>query len=266
MAVRRVTDLPREDGATAGAAPCELHDEHQPEEIARRLARPPATSMARHLVYGAIDGIVTTFAVVAGVAGAGLGARIIVILGLANLGADGFSMAASNFLGTRTENERRRRIMHQEYRHVEEVPEGEREEIRQILARWGIDGHALEASTDAVTAHPDRWVDAMMQLEHGFGPTEERPIQAALATFGAFLVAGFVPISPFVFTAATGVEVWAPYGMSAALTAVGFVAVGLAKARVAGVSLWRSAMVTLGVGGLAASVAYLAGLALAGLA
>lgn len=241
-----------------------LHAEHRPEAIARRLARPPSTSLARHLVYGAVDGIVTTFAVVAGVAGAGLGTRIIVILGLANLGADGFSMAASNYLGTRTENERRRRILQQEYRHVEQVPEGEREEVRQILARWGIEGDALEASTDAVTAHPDRWVDVMMQLEHGFGPTEERPIEAAVATFGAFVVAGFVPIAPFVFAAATGVEVWAPYALSAVLTAVGFVGVGLAKARVAGIGLWRSSAVTLGIGGLAAMVAYLAGRVLAG--
>jgi VIT1/CCC1 family predicted Fe2+/Mn2+ transporter len=58
----------------------------------------------RDLVYGANDGIITTFAVVAGVAGAGLEARTVVVLGIANLVADGFSMGASNFLAQRSEN------------------------------------------------------------------------------------------------------------------------------------------------------------------
>lgn len=87
-----------------------LAAEHRPEAIEERLAEPPVASLTGDFVYGAIDGIVTTFAVVAGVAGAGLAMRVIFILGLANLGADGFSMAISNYLGTRTETERRQRI------------------------------------------------------------------------------------------------------------------------------------------------------------
>lgn len=69
----------------------------------------PATArgLLRHyladLVYGANDGIVTTFAVVSGVAGAGLSPRIVLVLGVANLVADGFSMGASNFLSIRSE-------------------------------------------------------------------------------------------------------------------------------------------------------------------
>ena len=78
---------------------------HSREAIARRLARPPSVSYLRDWVYGGIDGAVTTFAIVAGVVGADLSNRVVLILGLANVVADGFSMAASNFSGTRTELE-----------------------------------------------------------------------------------------------------------------------------------------------------------------
>ncbi|MGH8978267.1 MAG: VIT1/CCC1 transporter family protein, partial [Acidimicrobiia bacterium] len=75
---------------SAGAA---LVASHTPEAIAARLRIGPRRSYLRDLVYGAIDGTVTTFAVVAGVRGASLEATILVILGIANLVADGFSMA-----------------------------------------------------------------------------------------------------------------------------------------------------------------------------
>ncbi|HEY1318382.1 MAG TPA: VIT1/CCC1 transporter family protein [Gaiella sp.] len=67
---------------------------------------PRLTAAVRHflpdLVYGANDGIVTTFAVVCGVFGADLSSRVVLILGFANLVADGFSMGASNFLARRS--------------------------------------------------------------------------------------------------------------------------------------------------------------------
>lgn len=74
--------------------------------MTRRSALPKRTELIRHylpdLVYGANDGIITTFAVVSGVVGADLSERVILILGFANLLADGFSMGASNFLSRRS--------------------------------------------------------------------------------------------------------------------------------------------------------------------
>lgn len=244
----------------------ELADAHRPEAIRERLADPPPPSSARDLVYGAVDGIITTFAVVAGVAGAGLETAIVVILGLANLGADGFSMAASNFLGTRTEEEHRRRVRREEQRHVELVPDGEREEVRQILTRWGLTGVPREVFTNAITADDERWVDAMMQLEHGLSPLAPRPLRAATATFIAFVVAGFVPLGPFVVETATGLDVAGPFGWSVALTVAGFAGVGVLKGRLVGVNAWRSGAETVAVGGLAACVAFAAGTLLGGLA
>ncbi len=79
--------------------------EHTPAAIRRRLEARPSQDYLKDSIYGAIDGAVTTFAVVSSVAGAGLSSGIVIILGLANLLADGFSMASGNFLGTRAENQ-----------------------------------------------------------------------------------------------------------------------------------------------------------------
>ena len=88
-----------------------LEHEHTPEAIAERLGRGARHNYLRDFVYGGIDGAVTTFAVVAGTIGANLATRIVLILGAANLIADGFSMAASNFLGTRAERDDYRRVV-----------------------------------------------------------------------------------------------------------------------------------------------------------
>lgn len=256
---------PSSSSPSPGAAPSppgDLAAAHRPDAISRRLGRPRPPRVARELVYGAVDGLVTTFAVVAGAAGAGLSSRVVVILGLANLGADGFSMAASSFLGIRTERARRRRVRAEERRHVALLPEGEREEVRQILARWGLEGDALDASTDALTADRDRWVDAMMTLEHGFSEDEERPLRSALATFAAFVLVGAIPLLPYLVGAVPGSVLVG----SAVLTLVGFGLVGVAKGPVAGIGPVRSVAETVAVGCAAAAISFAAGTVLGGLA
>jgi VIT1/CCC1 family predicted Fe2+/Mn2+ transporter len=241
-----------------------VEDEHTPDAIRARLARGPGTSTLRDFVYGAIDGVVTTFAVVAGVAGAGLATRVVLILGAANLAADGFSMAVSNFLGARSEEQRRQRYRRQEERHIAAVPAGEREEVRQILARWGLGDGLLDGATGAITQDRARWVRFMMQLEHGFPAAGPTPVRAALATFVAFVTVGFVPLAPFVVDALAG-TVGAPFAWSAALTAAAFIGVGVGKGLVVAQTWWRSAIETAAVGGTAAALAYAAGIALGGI-
>jgi VIT1/CCC1 family predicted Fe2+/Mn2+ transporter len=239
--------------------------EHTPDAIRARLDQGPGRSALRDVVYGAIDGVVTTFAVVAGVAGAGLAPRVVLILGVANLAADGFSMAVSNFLGARSEDQRRERIRRQEQQHIAVVPAGEREEVRQLLARWGLDDESLDAATDAVTRDPDRWVSFMLQLEHGLPASSTSPVRAAVATFLAFVAVGSVPLAPFVLDALLDAGVSSPFAWSAALTAVAFFAVGVGKAMVVAQSRWRSGVETVLVGGAAAALAYVVGLGLGGI-
>ena len=241
-------------------------EDHTPDAIRARLARGPGRSYLRDLVYGAIDGTVTTFAVVAGAAGAGLDPSIVVVLGIANLVADGFSMAVSNFLGGRTEQQRRRRLRRQEEHHVAVTPAGEREEMRQILAGWHLAADLRERVLDAITQDRDRWVGLMLQLEHGLPSSPSSPVRAGAATFAAFVAVGSVPLVPFVADAAGLVTITSPFGWSTGLTLTAFAAVGVAKGLVVEQRWWQSALETTALGSAAAALAYAVGVGLGGLA
>jgi vacuolar iron transporter family protein len=236
-----------------------LEHGHTPQEIARRLASANGRGHLRDTVYGAIDGTVTTFAIVAGVVGAGLPTKIILILGLANVLADGFSMAAANYSGTKAELDDSRRLRAVEERHIREDPAGEREELRQILAAKGLDGAVLEDATAAIARDRSAWIAMMLVDEYGLSPVDPRPMRAALFTFAAFLVAGMVPLVPFLF-AATDAFTW-----SAAVTAAVFFAIGTLKSLWSLSSWWRSGLETLAIGGTAAAIAYTVGALLKGL-
>lgn len=243
-----------------------LAPEHTPLAVRKRLRRRPSASYLHDFIYGAIDGAVTTFAVVAGSAGADLDETVVIILGGANLIADGFSMAISNFLGSRAERQRRERARREERRHIELVPDGEREEIRQIFAAKGFAGQDLERIVEVITSDPELWTDTMMSEELGFGSTVPNEYRAALATLVAFLAVGCLPLAVFVYDLAVPLDVEHAFAWSAAMTAAAFLVVGALKARFVDQAWWRSALETLVVGGLAASLAYAAGAALQGVA
>ena len=230
-----------------------LEHSHHPAEIAARLQEGPRISYLRDWVYGGIDGAVTTFAIVAGVVGADLSSRVVLILGAANLLADGFSMAAANYSGTRAEIEEYENIRRLEERHVAEEPEGEREEIRQIFANKGFEGQQLEATVDVITAQKERWINTMMVEEHGLSLVIRSPMRAAMATFAAFFICGLVPILPF----AIGLN--ASILASTAATGLTFFAIGSLRSRWSPSPWWRSGLETTVIGLLAASVAYLVG-------
>lgn len=236
-----------------------LQADHTPSAVRRRLGAPAEPSYLRDFIYGAIDGTITTFAVVAGVEGANLDATVVIILGGANLLADGLSMAASNFLGSRAERQRRELIRAEERRHIELVPDGEREELRQIFAAKGFEGRDLERVVDVISADPDVWTDTMMSEELGYGTTEPNELRAAASTFVAFVAVGFLPLIPFVYDLAVpGSLDWA-FAWSATMAAVAFFVVGSLKARFVVQRWWRSGVETLAVGGVAATVAYFVG-------
>ena len=190
-------------GRHAQPADESLAPQHTPAGVRARLGSPPRPSHLRDFVYGGIDGAVTTFAIVAGVVGAGLSDSVIVILGFANLIADGFSMAASNFLGTRAEQQRREQARRDEERQIATIPEGEREEIRQIFAAKGFEGANLDRVVETITANPKVWVETMMTEELGYGADNFDPLRSAAATLAAFVAIGFLPLAVFVVDALT---------------------------------------------------------------
>jgi vacuolar iron transporter family protein len=158
-----------------------------------------ARHYVRELVYGANDGIITTFAVVAGVAGGGLSVGVVLIIGAANLFADGLSMAVGNYLAIRS---------HESVLEAQDLPE-----------------------------------------EEAF------PIRHAGATFAAFVIAGIVPLLPYMFAAFPG-DRFVP---SIALTFLALFVVGSSRALIANVRWWRAGVEMLGLGALVAAIAYASG-------
>ena len=241
-----------------------LEGEHTPTAISARLER-TGVSYLSDWVLGAIDGAITTFAIVAGVLGAGLSAGIVVVLGVANLLADGLSMAASRYLGAQAELERRAHARSRERHHITVVPDGEREEVRQILEAKGFAGADLEQAVEVITADEEIWIEFMLTEELGFAPQPDRPIGAAVATLLGFTFCGALPLTPFIVDAFAG-DVTSPGAWSAGLTALAFGLVGAYKGHLVGLARLPSALKTLAVGGTAATLAFLVGYLLRDLA
>jgi VIT1/CCC1 family predicted Fe2+/Mn2+ transporter len=236
-----------------------LEHEHTKAAIADRISS-VRHNYVRDWIYGGVDGAVTTFAVVSGVAGAELSTKIVLILGFANLVADGFSMAASNYLGTRAEQDDYRRLEAIEYRHIKHEPEGEREEIRQIYREKGFEGEELEKAVELITADDDRWVKTMLVEEYGL-PAEIRSAwMAAFSTFSAFIVCGLIPLLPYLFGAGSS------FLVSCVMTGITFFLIGSFKSRWSTQTWLRSGMETLFVGALAAVLAFAVGVLLKGIA
>jgi vacuolar iron transporter family protein len=236
-----------------------VEHEHTPEAIHQRFSIGPRTSYLRDWVYGGIDGIVTTFAIVSGVVGARLSPHIILILGTASLIADGFAMAAGDYLATRSEYEEFRRDEAIEHRHIDTYPEGEREEVRQILQRRGIPGELLDRVVESITADRDLWVRTMLRDEYGLPDNVRSPWRAAFVTFSAFLVCGIVPLIPFVAGLAQA------FLFASMVTGLMFILIGALKSRWSFRSWWYSGLTTLAIGGGAAAAAYAIGAWLRGL-
>ncbi|HEU0028479.1 MAG TPA: VIT1/CCC1 transporter family protein [Ktedonobacterales bacterium] len=241
----------------------ELAADHTAEAIAARLedggVRHP---YLRDAILGAIDGCVTTFAVVAGVVGADLPVSAIVVLGMANLLADGFSMAASDFQGIRAERQVYERERWIEESHVVQIPEGEREEVRQIFARKGLAGDDLDQVVRIMTADRQRWVETMLDLEKGLLLHGPSPWRAALTTFVAFAVAGLAPLLIFLYDLVAPGQVASAFMWSALLTGVTFFAIGATKSLVVNQPWYLAGLETLAVGGTAAVIAFAVGLGL----
>ncbi len=237
------------------------HDHgHSPEEIRTRLAAGPEASYVQEWVYGGIDGVVTTFAIVAGVTGANLSPFIVVILGLANLVGDGFSMAAGAFTAARTSRDNRERLRLVEEDHIDRNPEGEREEIRQIFAAKGNSGEDLEQVVAGITANRRAWVDIMLQEEYAAGDDAKTPLRVGLHTFGAFVLFGAMPLAPFV------TRVPQPFTWALVLASLTFFVIGSLKSRWSVHPWWRQGLQTLTIGLVAAGMAFAIGYGLRGLA
>src|SRR3954463_10309536 len=164
----------------------------QHEEAARGAA-------LRNFVFGTSDGLVTVLAFVAGVSASLASRKLVLMAGLAEMFAGAVSMGLGAFLGTRAERDWYERERRREEAEVEKIPHLEREELRDIYRKKGLDGETLERVITAFTANEKRWVDIMMTEELGLQPVEGSPWSAGVIVGVSYVIAAAVPLVPYLF-------------------------------------------------------------------
>lgn len=229
--------------------------EHRRQEIHGSKLGP----YIQDIVYGGHDGIITTFAVVAGTAGADLPHYIVIILGLANLLADAVSMGAGAFLSLRSESDQYERLLKEELQEIEADPEVERAEIREAYAAKGFSGADLERAVTVITTDKQKWAEAMMLEEHRLTRhASEKPLVHGVMTFVGFIMFGVVPLLPYLFgTAREGRFTVAIIG-----TFIALLILGATRSYVTRERLIRGALEIIAIGAVTAAVGYGVGVAL----
>ena len=217
----------------------------------------------KEIVYGGNDGIVTTFAIVAGFAGAGaegaaaVGGVAVLLFGLANLFADATAMGLGAFLSSRSEQDVYNATRAKEMYEIEHNPEMERAEILEILDDKGLARDDAEAMTAILERHPEFMADFMMQYEIGMSdPSDDSPAMNGLATFLAFILFGAAPLLPYFVAEPTGET----FIVSVIFSLAALVALGMLRWRVTNETMTRCVGETLLVGGICGLVAFGVGL------
>ncbi|MGA8564653.1 MAG: VIT1/CCC1 transporter family protein, partial [Nitrososphaeraceae archaeon] len=187
-----------------------------------------------------------------------LPASIIVILGFANLFADGFSMAVGNYLAVKTQNEYIAKARKREEWEIDNLIEEEKQEIRDIYAKKGFKEELLEDVVRIITGRRKIWVDTMMREELGLIEGKNSPLDNAVNTFLGFNIIGIIPLIPFLFLYVSGLNlsIGNAFFYSVVATASSFFLIGNIRGKVVQKPMIRSGLNTLFIGGIAAVVSY----------
>jgi VIT1/CCC1 family predicted Fe2+/Mn2+ transporter len=220
----------------------------------------------KEVIYGGIDGIITTFAVVAGFSGAAfsnetttqLSFLVVLLFGLANLFADGVSMGLGNFLSVRSDQDLYRARRKVETEVVERSTAFEVEETVRLLIEKGYSESDARALTALYQKNPTFWIDFMMEHKLEMSdPTGDNPFFTGLATFLSFIFFGAIPLLPFILFSSLHSDVLFIHSIFG--TAFALVILGIMKWRIVGSGLASSLFEVIAVGGSAAFIAFFVG-------
>lgn len=210
-------------------------------------------------VYGGIDGSVTTFAVVAGSAGAGLPTKVVLILGVANMIADGFAMSIGEYLSTKAEIDNYYKKRRQEERNLKSRPDLVRKEVGVIYQSRGLCGKCLEDAVDTVMESKETTLDVLMTHKHEMFPESRSPIMTGGMTYLSFVIMGTIPLLAYVWGIWNAMTDSQLFFWSCILTSIGFATIGILKSVITEKSRLRGMIETLALGGIAALVSYYVG-------
>ncbi len=238
---------------------------------AHQVKEPHETKKGQYIksiVYGGLDGIITTFAIVAGITGAKMNPSTVLILGIANLLADAISMGVGDYLSTKSEIEYQKKERSREKWEVENYPEGEKLEIVQLFHDKGMSKEDARKIAAILENNKKAWIDTMMIQELGFPDDKESALKNGGITFLSFIIFGIIPLFSYILALLVptiGRESTTLFVLAIFLTAVTLFILGALKTRITKRNIFLSGLESLVVGGLAAGAAYILGDLLSGI-
>eukprot|EP00301_Raphidiophrys_heterophryoidea_P024102 c7715_g1_i1.p1 GENE.c7715_g1_i1~~c7715_g1_i1.p1 ORF type:complete len:301 (-),score=82.11 c7715_g1_i1:457-1272(-) len=214
----------------------------------------------KSVIFGGLDGIVTTFAVVAGVAGAGLDNNVVIILGFANVIADGISMGLGDYLSEKAEMEFIQNEKRREEWEVQNYIEGEKKEMIDLYTGRGMTEEDATIVIDIMSKYQNIFVDTMLVEELGLLPPDEddSPAKKGFVTFLAFLIFGVIPLLTYAFGYKSNNKTLL-FAISVVMSAATLFILGLLKAKLSSQPLMRTGFMMLLNGGVAAASSYFVG-------
>ncbi len=228
--------------------------------------RSPISIYLKEVIYGGIDGIITTFAVVAGFSGAALSNDtttqlsflVVILFGLANLFADGVSMGLGNFLAVRSEQGLYKSLRDREERDSLDNSDAEAEETKILLMKRGFSEVDSVTLTSIYRKNESYWVDFLMSNELKMSdPTGENPFYTGFTTFASFIFFGFIPLIPFILMQKSNPQT--VFEFSALGAGIALVLLGTFKWKIIGTGFLKSISEVVIIGGVAASIAFFVG-------
>ncbi|SEG48691.1 TIGR00267 family protein [Bryocella elongata] len=212
-----------------------------------------SSDTVRDIVIGLADGLTVPSALAAGLAGAVSSPRLVVVAGLAEIAAGSIAMGLGGFLAARGDAEHYASELRREQREVVEQPGDEADEIYEIFEKYGVPHAAATPVLRSLQANPKAYVDFMMRFELGLEEQEKGRAWRSAATIAAsYIAGGAIPLAPYLLLG----SMTAALQTSVVITLIALAIFGGLKGRLLGSHILRSAVQTVLIGGLAASVAF----------
>lgn len=224
--------------------------------------------LLKESVFGFNDGVVSTFAVIAGLTGGAIENKTVLLAALATLIAGAFSMGLGTYLGSKSEKDHYENERKREIDEMENLPEREVQEIRDIYIAKGFSGKLLEEVVAKITSNKKVWLETMMAEELGFAQEPPKPALNGITMSLAFVVGSSIPTIPYFFSNTTFQAISLSnfagiFVLSLGLSVAGLLLAGGLKTYFTGRKIIFSSLETLAVGALAAAGAYVIGILIA---
>lgn len=227
-------------------------------EFKKKIMRERFERYMPEFVYGGIDGSVTTFAVVSGSVGAGIDSSIIVVLGLANLLADGFAMSVGAYLSSKAEKDNYEKYRKQEEVMITTQPKLEKTKLLNIYKEAGFEEILSRKIVEEITTKKENWVDIIMKEKHNLILEDKTPLSKGIITYVSFISVGFIPLIIYIIDLITKLN-FNLFLSSLLLTCISFAIIGFLKSKINETRVVKGILETLFLGLIAASVAFFVG-------